>query len=141
MIKNLFRRKVKLQNSRRFKRIHAAYLVKYQVNGKGKPCIANVLDISAGGIRFWTVDPVPEKAVLHISILLPGLDHAIKALGKVIRIRKAKKGFLSYSSVAVSFLDLKQEDRQAISDFAEIVSRDNNTQFMIDHADVVVRKR
>lgn len=139
MIKNLFQKKVKTKNSRRFKRIRAAYLVKYQVNGKGEPRITNARDISAGGLRFWAEEKIPVSSVLKISVYLPPLARSVEGMAQVLRVRRSKEGFVYY--VAVSFLDLNQKDREEISQFAEAISKDKDARLLIDHADVVVRRK
>lgn len=140
MFKNLFPKKRKARDSRRFKRIRAAYLVKYQVQGRQEPRITNVRDISAGGLRFWSEEPLPESSVLGISIYLPPLERFVDATAQVLRARRAKEGGLVYY-VAVRFLDLKAQDREAINQFAEALSKDEGTRFLIDHARIVVRRR
>jgi len=138
MLKSLFRSKIK--NRRRHKRFRACYLVKYQVKGKDEPRITNVVDLSAGGVRFWTRETLPESSILNLSIYVPPLERTINAWAQVVRIRRAKEGGLVYY-VAVSFIDLRPEDKEAINQFAETLSKDTGAQFMIDHADVVVKNR
>ena len=135
-IQNLFRKKIRIKNSRRFKRVRVAYLVKYQVNGKKESRITNARDISAGGLRFWT-EEAPESSLLDVSIFLPPLNRSVQATAQVLRVRRAREGFVYY--VAVSFLDLNQEDRKEIEAFAEAISKDQDARFLIDHADIVVR--
>ena len=137
--KNWFRRKIRLKNTRRFKRIKAAYLVKYEAGRTGEPRITNARDIGAGGLRFWTPDLLPESSSLKISVYLPPLDRTVDALAKVVRIRRSRQSLVY--SVAVCFLELKQEDREAINEYAETLSKDKAARFVIDHADVVVRRK
>lgn len=139
MFKNLFPKRLKAWNSRRFKRIRASYLVKYQVRGTQEPRITNVRDISAGGLRFWTEDRIPDSSVLNVSVYLPPLDRFVEAVAQVLRVRRAKEGMVYY--VAVRFLDLRSEDREGINRFAEALSRDEGARFLIDHARVVVRSQ
>ena len=86
-----------------------------------------------------TEEKVLESSLLKVSVYLPPLGRAVDALAQVLRARKAKKGFFYY--VAIQFLDLNHEDRQAIDEFANNLSQDEGASFLIDHADVVVRKR
>lgn len=138
LFSRLFRR-VKVKNTRRFKRLRSDFLVKYYVNRKGEAYITNARDISAGGIRFWSASEIPKSASLDVSIYLPFLDRTVDALAQVRRVSRVRQGFLF--NVAVSFLDLKQEDREAINHFAEDLSQDQKARFLIDHADIVIRKR
>lgn len=125
-------------NARRHKRVRADFLVKYEVIKGGAGQITNARDISAGGLRFWTQEKLSESSVLTVSIYLPPLNRVVSGVVRVLRVRRLKKTFLY--SVAVSFLDLKQEDREAIDEFAESLSHDKRAQFLIDHAEIVVRR-
>ena len=138
MFKKFFRKKIRLLNERRHKRFRADFLVKYEVGKGGVGQITNARDISAGGLRFWTQEKLPESSTLTVSIYLPPLRRVVSAVARVLRARRVKKTFLY--SVAVSFLDLKQEDREAINDFAESLSHEKRAQFLIDHAEIVVRR-
>ena len=140
MLNKLFAKKTRAKNSRRYKRFRVSYLVKYQVKGKEQPRITNVVDLSAGGLRFWSPENLPESSVLNLSIYIPPLARSVDAWAQVLRVRRAKAGGMAYY-VAVSFMDLKAEDREAINQFAETVSKDAGAPFIIDHADVVVRNQ
>ena len=142
MIRKLFRRflrrKIRTRNARRFKRFRADFLVKYHVDRKGEAHVTNARDISAGGVRFWSDQPIPESSVVNVSIFVPPLGRAVDALAQVRRVTRVRKG-LTFS-VAVSFIDLKQEDREALSQFAENLSKEKGAELLIDHADIVVRR-
>ena len=125
-------------NARRFKRFRADFLVKYEVSKGTTGQITNARDIGAGGIRFWSEEKLPESSLLNVSIYLPPLNRVVEGVVRVLRVRRVKKTLLY--SIAVSFLDLKQEDREAINQFAETLSSDKKMQFLIDHADIVIRK-
>ena len=139
MLKNFLHRQSKVMNSRRYKRFRADFLVKYQVDRKGETYITNARDISAGGLRLWLDKPISESSILNVSVYLPPLQRTVDALAQVLRVRSAKRDL--FFDVAVSFLDLKQEDREAINKFSENLSRDRGTQFLIDHANIVVRRQ
>lgn len=135
---HLLFKKLRMNNARRYKRFRADFLVKYQISGKGEARITNARDIGAGGLRFWADEKIPESAVMNVSVYLPPLERTVEAVAQVLRTRKVPKGFLYY--VAVRFLDLNQEDREAINKFADNLSQDEGASFLIDHADIVVRK-
>lgn len=134
----MLRRKIRTGNERRYKRFRADFLVKYQIGPKGEVCVTNARDIGAGGLRFWANRPLPNQSVLSVSIYIPPLERSVDALAQVCRVRGMKKRLLF--DVAVSFLDLKREDREAINEFAESLSRQKGTEFLIHHADVVIRE-
>lgn len=138
-LRRFFRKKFKARNSRRFKRFRADFLVKYHVDKKGEAHVTNARDISAGGARFWSDRAIPESSVVNISIYVPPLGRAIEALAQVRRVTRIRKG-LTFS-VAVSFLDIKQQDREALNNFAETLSKEKGAELLIDHADVVVRRQ
>jgi c-di-GMP-binding flagellar brake protein YcgR len=133
------KKKYSAANSRRFKRLKADYLVKYKIPGfPGDPYVSNIKDISAGGLRFWSDKGLPEKSLVQISVLLPPMDREIKALGRLVRVRPARRGFFDY--VAVSFIELSQDDQNAINDFIEHISVTEAAHDLIDQFDVVKRK-
>lgn len=138
-MKQLFRRKARGSDARQYKRVRLTYLVKYQMGGKGDPHIANIWDLSAGGVRFWTADRIPDSSILNLSVHLPPLGRSVDAVAQVLRVRRARRKLFYY--VAVRFLDLSREDRDAINQFAEELSEDKEASFLIDHARVVVRSR
>jgi len=138
LFRRFLRRKIKARNARRFKRFRADFLVKYHVDKKGEAHVTNARDISAGGVRFWTDREIPESSVVSVSIFVPPLGRVVEALAQVRRVTRIKRG-LTFS-VAVSFLDLKQEDREALSQFAEHLSKEKGAELLIDHADIVVRR-
>ncbi len=105
-------------NSRRYKRLKADYLIKFQLPGRdGEPMVSNIKDISAGGVKFWTDQVLPEDGLIQLSVLLPPLDRELKALGRIVRVRPAKDLPLEY--VAVNFLELNLDAQAALNDFIE----------------------
>lgn len=139
ILDNLFFKK-KRWDTREHKRVRLAYLVKYQWPADSKtPRIANVRDISAGGVRFITEGLVPESAFIDLTIFVPPLGRTVEARAQVLRVRKAKTGHFYY--VAVRFLNINEEDREAIDEFAETLAGDRETRFLIDHAKVIVQTR
>lgn len=138
IVRKLFPKRIRLRNSRRYKRFRAHFLVKYQLSTKGETRITNAKDVSAGGLCFWSTERILESSLLRVSIYLPPLERTVDALVQVLRVRKVKKVLLY--SVAVNFLDLDRKDREAINEFAESLSKDKGAKFLIDHAEIVVRK-
>lgn len=132
------RGKIRIKNARRFKRFRADFLVKYFVDKKGEARITNARDLGAGGVRFWSDREIPESSVVSVSVFIPPLGKAVEALAQVRRVRRMRGGTLF--SVAVNFLDIKKDDREAINQFAETLSEEKGAELLIDHADIVVRK-
>ena len=139
MFKKIFKKKLKPWEARKFKRLRASYLVKYQMGEKGAPRITNLVDISEGGLRFLAHEKIPELSLLRLSIYLPPLERSVDAVSKVTRVRRARDGEAIYY-VSVIFLDLKGRDREAIRQFAEYISKQKETPFLIDPADIAPRR-
>ena len=138
MIKNLFPRKMKTLDTRRFKRFRADFLVKYGKSQDVPSRVTNTRDIGAGGIRFWSEEKLPESSLLNVSVYLPPLERVVDGVARVLRVRRVKKTPLY--TIATSFLELQRENREAINEFAESLSQKKGAQFLIDHANRVVRK-
>ncbi len=111
---------MKAGEPRKFKRLQAAYLVKYKIGEKGVPRVTNLVDISEGGLRFLAHEKISELSILHLSIYLPPLERSVDTVSKVTRVRRARDGETTYY-VSVIFLDLKGGDREAIRQFAELL--------------------
>ncbi|MCI0596531.1 MAG: PilZ domain-containing protein [candidate division Zixibacteria bacterium] len=134
-------KRLKAFNARRFKRLRADYLVKYQVLGgkDGESYVSNIRDISAGGMRFLSEQFVPERSNLKLSVYIPPIDQVLHATARILRVRRSRKSVLFY--VAVRFLDLDKDTQLALNDFVEQLSRDPRARVLVDHADVVIRDR
>lgn len=131
------KKKVRIRDQRRYKRMRADFLVKYQLQGEEETRVTNIRDISAGGFRFWLDREIPQSSVLNANIYIPPLERFVEALAQTLRVRRTREGLPYYA--AVSFLDIKKEDREAIDEFAECLSKDKTASSLIDHADMVVR--
>jgi c-di-GMP-binding flagellar brake protein YcgR len=115
------------------------YLVKYKIPGMlGEPYVSNLSDLSEGGLRFWSDKGLPEGSLLQTSVLLAPADREIRALGRVVRVRPARGGHFDY--VAVSFLELSQDDQSAIRDFVEYISHTESARELLDQPGVIQRK-
>lgn len=131
-------KKYKAINSRKYKRLRADYLMKYQpLNSQEPPVIANLKDISAGGLRFWSSTLVPEGVHLRLSVLIPPLDRTVEAVGRVQRVRAAVKSRAYY--ISVGFVELDSEDQKAINQFVEQISREQGAETLVHHPEVVTR--
>lgn len=126
------------QNGRRFKRMRADYLVKYQLVGMtGEPLVSNIKDLSAGGIKFWTDQFLPEETLLKVSFLVPPLGLIVEALGRVIRIRRAKEESIYY--IAIRFIEMPDESKKAVDDFIEYLAQQPGAKKLIKETPLVKR--
>lgn len=136
----LFKTKYTAANTRRYKRLKADYLLKYQLCGlEVGPELANIKDISAGGVKFWAARPMPEGSLVQLSVLLPPLDEELKAVGRIVRVRSAKN--IPGEYVAVNFLELNLDAQKALNDFIEYTATTPAARDLIDHYQLVKRAR
>lgn len=135
----LFRpKKLKMWNSRRFKRVRSACLVKYEIQGQGGPHVTNARDLGAGGLSFWTDQAVPESSILNLSIFISPDEPPIQTTASVVRVSRARER--SIYCVAVCFLELGRCEREALDRFAEALSEDPELEALVDHREMVLRK-
>lgn len=131
--------KKRASNSRQHKRINADFLLKYeQDEGKVEPRITNIKNVSAGGVKFLTREMLPENSSIYVNVLIPPLEKSFPARARILRVRRLRKRFIY--SVAVRFTDINQNDQQSLNDFVETLAQDTETRFVVDHANVVVRR-
>jgi len=134
------RKKYKAENARRFKRLKADYLIKYQPShAEGDPSISNIKDISANGLRFLTENFFPEGTALVVSVHIPPIDRTLTTTARVVRVRSAGSEGLYYMSVR--YVDLFAEDQALLDDFIERLAKDRQASFMVDHAQNVKRQQ
>lgn len=122
--------KYKTADSRRHKRMTANYLIKFQEAGSQEdPFLANIKDLSAGGVRFWTEHFFPEGTLLNISMLIPPIDLVMSTLGKVVRVRLAQDGTFFY--MGVSFIEIRAHEQIALNEFIENLSQSRKSRFLV----------
>ncbi len=115
------KKQISAQNSRRFKRLRADYLIKFQVPGTtGEPFVSNIKDLSGGGVKFWTEQYITEGTLLKVSFLVPALDMKVDTLARVVRTRTAFGAPVFY--VAVRFIEIPETAKNAIDEFVEYLS-------------------
>ncbi len=130
---------IKAQNSRRFKRLRADYLIKFQVPGtSGEPSLSNMKDLSAGGVKFWTDQYVAEGTLVKVSFLVPPLDMKVDTLARVVRVRTGG-GLDPIYYVATRFIEISQDAKAAIDEFVEHLSMLPQARKMISNSPVVKR--
>lgn len=108
----------KVFNSRHFKRLRVSYLLKYKpINSSEAPFISNIKDLSAGGVKFWTDQPLTEGTFLQLTILIPPLGRTLETLGRVQRVRYAAQNKIYYAGI--NFVELQTADQEALNRFIE----------------------
>ena len=134
----MFEKKYIANNTRRFKRMRAGYLVKYQIAGSNEePFVSNLKDISAGGCRFWADQFLPEGVLLKVSIWVPPIERKIQALARLIRVRRSPQSPVYYLSA--SFVEVPTADQAAMNEFIEEISQAPGARQLVD--DFIAVKR
>ena len=131
--------KFKSTNTRSYKRLRADYLLKYWPADEpaAEPWVSNLVDISAGGMRFWSEALVPEDRLLQITMWLPPIDRTLEVQAHVLRTRQARNTSMYY--VAVKFEDLPDSDKGALNSFIETLSQIPGARPLVDNKRVVKR--
>ncbi len=133
------KQKYKIENMRRFKRLNATYLVKFQVAGaQGEPFVANLKDLSAGGCKFWSDHFIVEGVLLKLSLWIPPVGQTLEALARTVRVRRSASNDLYY--VAVRFLEVSKEVQMALNDFIEDLAKTKAGKSLVSDEPIVTRK-
>lgn len=85
-------------------------VAKVDVGGEDRSFLAVTQDISAGGMRIATANPLPVGASLEITFILPGLE-------RTIRVRAVVRHVVEGSAMGVQFQNLPADDAAAIREF------------------------
>ena len=129
----------KVHNARRFRRLYADYLIKYQLAGStSEPVVSNIKDLSAGGVKFWTDQFLAEGALLKVEFLVPPLGFDVQALARVARVRQAKKNSVFY--VALRFIEIPEGVKKGIDNFIEHLATLPGTERLVDHTSFIQRQ-
>ncbi len=130
----------KTANTRQHKRLLADYLIKYRIAGaEGEEfLLSNIKDISASGLRFWTEEPLLEGALLLVEVLPPPINRVVRALARVVRVRRAEKGEVYYN--AVQFVEISGEDQNALNYFIERIAAERGARALVPDYSVVSRR-
>ncbi len=97
---------------RKYIRIELADPTKVIIRKGEKETMGLIVDISAGGLKFYTGDLKDLKEKEKVELVFTIADHNIKTPGEIKHINKAGKGFMVGVQI---FPDLKSEN--IISDF------------------------
>lgn len=85
-------------------------VAKVDVGSEGYSFLAVAQDISAGGMRIATANPLAVGTSLEITFVLPGSE-------RTIRVRAVVRHVVEGSSMGVQFQNLAADDAAAIRTF------------------------
>ena len=117
-----FIRKMKAFNRRQSVRLNISCLAKYSVEGVAKrvSTLTNLINVSEGGALVVTFDvQLVPKTKVELQFQMPNLAKPIVVQGEVVQSHPKKK---SVYQAGVRFLNLKEEDRQALRNFINRVA-------------------
>jgi len=111
---SIFSSKKPEEERRKYIRLDAHHLVKYQVLEKGQE-LSFARNISAGGVRFVAKESIPIGDMVEIMINFPQYSHPIKTRAKVVWAKELKKvggfeigaEFVNVEGDAKDFIDKK----------------------------------
>jgi uncharacterized protein (TIGR02266 family) len=96
------------------KRVHprVPLVAKVEAESDGYAFLAVAQDISAGGMRLATANPLPVGATLEVTFVLPGRE-------RKIRVRAVVRYVIEGTAMGVQFQNLAADDLAAIRSFTE----------------------
>ena len=128
-------KRYKVFNSRKYKRLKAPYLLKYRLHGSmGDVRLANLKDVSSGGLRFYTHESLPKGTSLELNLLIPP-DRVVTATAKVLYTRHMSSSFYH---VSVCFSEMAQSDQKILAQFIHNIEADEKLSRLIDQPKPVV---
>ena len=74
-------------------------------------------DLSAGGIRFQSVEWLAAQHRLLVQLRLPGASEPIRTIAQVVWTRKQSHG--DHYEVGARFIEMTAYDREAVAGFVE----------------------
>ena len=87
--------------------------------GNAKEQISNLIDISEGGLQFFSKERIEPDTVLKITVNMAEKKKQVPIITKVMWTRPEKKGQGTGYEVGVSFLEIDPKDRDLINDFVK----------------------
>ena len=86
------------------------FVAKIEAQAGGFPFIAIAEDISEGGVRVKTTNPLDENAVVHMKFTLPNSDREITVNGVVRHVTPG-------AAMGVQFSEIDGNDLDAIKSY------------------------
>ena len=94
------------------KRVHprVPLVTKVEAEAEGHSFLAVTQDVSSGGMRIATANPVPVGQTLQLVFVLPGTE-------RKIRVRAVVRHVVEGTAMGLQFLDISPEDKATLRDF------------------------
>ncbi len=106
-------------NRRQFPRARARNLIK-ELNGpaSSNPSIYNLVDISEGGLKMTSAEPVTRGRTVRLAINLAHSDRQIFTSGEVVWSRPVRSKRV-FCQAGVNFHSMTNDDRAFIKNYVE----------------------
>ena len=98
------------EDQRRFRRIATSLKVKFRVYQKEEKFEEKLVDLSGGGIKFYSTQPIPLNTLLELEIEIPQKKILRNILGKVIQVKKQTANY----EIRVVFQEIEPSVRHEI---------------------------
>ena len=110
-----------LEEQRRFVRVGARLELAYAVLPDGMMRRTAIVDVSAGGLRLLTEQPVPTGASLQIAVSLPGCEHPVHAIAQPRWTQTTelldRRGPQRSVQTGLAFVEIAPADQEALGQF------------------------
>ena len=96
------------------KRVHprVPLVIKVEAESEGHSFLAVTQDLSSGGMRIATANPLGVGEHLQIVFMLPGPE-------RKIRVRGVVRHVIEGTAMGIQFLDLSPDDKAALREFTK----------------------
>lgn len=104
------------QERRQSVRFHIIAIVKYAAEFKDSHFqVANIQDVSRGGLTFFTGEEIKEGDVLRFCFLPPNRQSPVEVRGKIVRCLPTPHDAKTFS-IGVQFLEVPEEANLVIQE-------------------------
>lgn len=96
-------------------------LVEYTVLPGNSPLVANIQNISCGGIAFLVDQEIKPGTALKLRFVIPNKKSSVEAQGEIVRCPQDKRN-RSIFQAAVRFTDVSEETKAVILELEMILA-------------------
>jgi CheY-like chemotaxis protein len=93
--------------------------IRVEIEEKTPEKYLTCINISEGGMYLRTIDPLPEKGILHQKFILPRDTSEIEATAEVIRTESLGIQIETEPGMALRFTEISEEDRLRIRNYIQ----------------------
>jgi uncharacterized protein (TIGR02266 family) len=93
--------------------------IRVEIEEKTPEKYLTCINISEGGVYLRTIEPHPEKGILHLKFTLPRDTAEIEATGEVVRTESLGIQIETEPGMALRFANISEENRRRIRNFIQ----------------------